>query len=312
MQLLSDVPPPPHPESSLSHLRSPLQTDPSGPTRSATLPATLSPPSATRRSQYASSGNASSYQTRDRDAKRSSYEAANAYPLPLHGGPPPSRYSYSPPSAQGAPVSPYPPQTRETRRGYPVAASNARTRTPDYRQSDYSQTLPPPPAPYSSGVNGHLPYPPGRDSSNPVYDDRYYSDPHRAPGFSPAATGYRASSGYPPPPPDSGYYHYQNGYSGLQFEQEQVGSQQPRRRRGNLPRDTTDILKTWFSEHLGHPYPTEEEKQMLCGRTGLAMTQISNWFINARRRRIPELMSQAQAEKQLRENSGESNSSSDN
>ena len=60
----------------------------------------------------------------------------------------------------------------------------------------------------------------------------------------------------------------------MQFEPEDMGNQVPRRRRGNLPRDTTDMLKQWFADHLAHPYPTEDEKQMLCRRTGLAMTQV--------------------------------------
>ena len=114
----------------------------------------------------------------------------------------------------------------------------------------------------------------------------------------------------------------------MQFESEDMTSQVPKKRRGNLPRDVTDMLKQWFEDHLAHPYPTEEEKQMLCRRTGLAMTQvstiarvrrdgtdtgeqISNWFINSRRRRVPELVQQAQTEKKLRERSGDTSSSSD-
>lgn len=114
----------------------------------------------------------------------------------------------------------------------------------------------------------------------------------------------------------------------MQFESEDMTSQVPKKRRGNLPRDVTDMLKQWFEEHIAHPYPTEEEKQMLCRRTGLAMTQvsrimrtwrrradigeqISNWFINSRRRRTPELTQQANAEKKLRERSGDTSSSSD-
>ena len=114
----------------------------------------------------------------------------------------------------------------------------------------------------------------------------------------------------------------------MQFESEDMTFQGPKKRRGNLPRDVTDMLKQWFEEHLAHPYPTEEEKQALCSRTGLAMTQvsvatrtwhecadireqISNWFINSRRRRVPELEQQATAEKKLRERSGDTSSSSD-
>ncbi|KAI1433128.1 hypothetical protein GGR50DRAFT_539495 [Xylaria sp. CBS 124048] len=69
-----------------------------------------------------------------------------------------------------------------------------------------------------------------------------------------------------------------------------------RRRRGNLPKETTEKLRAWFVDHLQHPYPTEDEKQELMRQTNLQMNQISNWFINARRRRLPALISNAQAE----------------
>ncbi|ODV89369.1 hypothetical protein CANCADRAFT_12200, partial [Tortispora caseinolytica NRRL Y-17796] len=57
-------------------------------------------------------------------------------------------------------------------------------------------------------------------------------------------------------------------------------------RRGNLPRAVTSILRDWLTAHYHHPYPTEGEKIMLMKSTGLSMSQISNWFINARRRRL--------------------------
>jgi hypothetical protein len=50
--------------------------------------------------------------------------------------------------------------------------------------------------------------------------------------------------------------------------------QKTKRRRGNLPKSTTDILKGWFHEHLDHPYPSEEEKQILMCRTRLTMCQV--------------------------------------
>lgn len=59
------------------------------------------------------------------------------------------------------------------------------------------------------------------------------------------------------------------------------------RRRGNLPKDVTNILRSWLSSHLGNPYPTEEDKHRLVDQTGLSLIQVSNWFINARRRSIP-------------------------
>ncbi|KAI9822997.1 MAG: hypothetical protein M1832_002651 [Thelocarpon impressellum] len=60
-----------------------------------------------------------------------------------------------------------------------------------------------------------------------------------------------------------------------------------KKRRGNLPKPTTDVLKAWFYDHIGHPYPNEKEKQELMLRTQLSMSQLSNWFINCRRRHLP-------------------------
>lgn len=47
-----------------------------------------------------------------------------------------------------------------------------------------------------------------------------------------------------------------------------------KRRRGNLPKPVTDILRAWFHEHLDHPYPSEEDKQMFMTRTGLSISQV--------------------------------------
>lgn len=47
-----------------------------------------------------------------------------------------------------------------------------------------------------------------------------------------------------------------------------------KRRRGNLPKHVTDTLRTWLTNHVAHPYPTEEEKQQLCQVTGLNMNQV--------------------------------------
>jgi hypothetical protein len=77
------------------------------------------------------------------------------------------------------------------------------------------------------------------------------------------------------------------------------GDTKQRKRRGNLPKETTDKLRAWFVAHLQHPYPTEDEKQELMRQTGLQMNQISNWFINARRRQLPTMISNARAESDM-------------
>jgi hypothetical protein len=65
-----------------------------------------------------------------------------------------------------------------------------------------------------------------------------------------------------------------------------------KRRRGNLPKAVTAILRDWLSRHKKHPYPTEEEKAALATETNLNLNQISNWFINARRRILQPMLEQ--------------------
>lgn len=63
-----------------------------------------------------------------------------------------------------------------------------------------------------------------------------------------------------------------------------------RKRRGNLPKSVTAVLKQWLVDHCRNPYPTETEKTGLKDKTGLTLNQISNWFINARRRLLPQIL----------------------
>lgn len=51
-----------------------------------------------------------------------------------------------------------------------------------------------------------------------------------------------------------------------------------------FPRAAVKILKDWMIAHHDHPYPTEEEKEVLGQQTGLSLSQISNWMANTRRR----------------------------
>ncbi|KAF9434703.1 hypothetical protein BGZ76_007570 [Entomortierella beljakovae] len=68
-----------------------------------------------------------------------------------------------------------------------------------------------------------------------------------------------------------------------------------RKRRGNLPKSVTAVLKSWLVQNATHPYPTEEEKTRLSEATQLSMNQISNWFINARRRILQPILVEAAA-----------------
>ena len=164
-----------------------------------------------------------------------------------------------------------------------------------------------------AGYQTRLAFPPEngiRAESSPVpYPRNGYAAYHPAPGPSP----------YPSPP--CGYAgHYADcmcnrGGAGMTVN----GDGKARKRRGNLPKETTDVLRRWFIAHLHHPYPTEEEKQALMKQTRLQISkaqsphanlngnarkrgkkkytnnnllltdQISNWFINARRRQMPVL-----------------------
>ncbi|KAI5949593.1 CUP9 [Candida jiufengensis] len=65
-----------------------------------------------------------------------------------------------------------------------------------------------------------------------------------------------------------------------------------RKTRNNLPKEITYILLRWLNDHLNHPYPNSFEKNQLMLSTGLNQQQLSNWFINARRRKIKSLKEQ--------------------
>jgi len=69
-------------------------------------------------------------------------------------------------------------------------------------------------------------------------------------------------------------------------------------RRGNLPKAATNILKKWLFDHLFHPYPTEDEKNSLSLQCGLTLNQISNWFINARRRTLQPMLESVRQQQQ--------------
>ncbi|KAF4313720.1 hypothetical protein GTA08_BOTSDO00775 [Botryosphaeria dothidea] len=63
-----------------------------------------------------------------------------------------------------------------------------------------------------------------------------------------------------------------------------------------LPEGATRILSHWLLARWNNPYPSPAEKRDLSHRTGLTISQISNWLANARRRKIkPQLQTPADA-----------------
>jgi hypothetical protein len=55
----------------------------------------------------------------------------------------------------------------------------------------------------------------------------------------------------------------------------------------NHPREAKEILQAWFYSHLhatGRPYPSNDVKEELVVQTGLTLKQITNFYINERKR----------------------------
>ncbi|XP_006639023.1 homeobox protein PKNOX1 isoform X1 [Lepisosteus oculatus] len=61
-------------------------------------------------------------------------------------------------------------------------------------------------------------------------------------------------------------------------------------KRGVLPKHATNVMRSWLFQHIGHPYPTEDEKKQIASQTNLTLLQVNNWFINARRRILQPML----------------------
>jgi hypothetical protein len=64
------------------------------------------------------------------------------------------------------------------------------------------------------------------------------------------------------------------------------------KKRGIFPKVATNVMRAWLFQHLTHPYPSEEQKKDLAEQTGLNLSQVNNWFINARRRIVQPMIDQ--------------------
>ena len=58
------------------------------------------------------------------------------------------------------------------------------------------------------------------------------------------------------------------------------------RKSSSLNPETVEYLKNWMMspEHIAHPYPTEQEKAEIMAETGIEIKQLTNWFVNNRKR----------------------------
>jgi hypothetical protein len=117
----------------------------------------------------------------------------------------------------------------------------------------------------------HSPYSQSMAQHSSMYEPRhnYYQEPQVAvyPGYDRLHDSYYARPSYP---------GYDNAYGDIRFQQH-VGLDHNafnRKRRGNLPKEATNILKDWFTANRQSPYPTEDQKMDLCSRTGLSLNQV--------------------------------------
>eukprot|EP00485_Elphidium_margaritaceum_P014949 CAMPEP_0202725838 /NCGR_PEP_ID=MMETSP1385-20130828/184305_1 /ASSEMBLY_ACC=CAM_ASM_000861 /TAXON_ID=933848 /ORGANISM="Elphidium margaritaceum" /LENGTH=730 /DNA_ID=CAMNT_0049392043 /DNA_START=130 /DNA_END=2322 /DNA_ORIENTATION=- len=51
------------------------------------------------------------------------------------------------------------------------------------------------------------------------------------------------------------------------------------------------VLRDWYETHTNNPYPSSNEKHLMCQLTGLTKYQVSRWFCNVRTRKPPPELS---------------------
>lgn len=74
--------------------------------------------------------------------------------------------------------------------------------------------------------------------------------------------------------------------SSLSSLKSKQGGSKALRKSSSLPGETVEYLKAWMMspDHVAHPYPTEQEKFLIMEDTGIELKQLTNWFVNNRKR----------------------------
>ncbi|ABN66947.2 predicted protein [Scheffersomyces stipitis CBS 6054] len=175
-----------------------------------------------------------------------------------------------------------------------ISHSTALTRSPLSHNSSpvYGTNTTPPPAPptlrhnSTNSYNLNVQYPPHQHQHIPhPHQPPHLYKTHSSPiGGIPTILGAHIHQGVQ-------HLHQRQQAHELDDERS-LSPGNKRKTRNNLPKEITYILLKWLNDHLSHPYPNSFEKNQLMMMTGLNQQQLSNWFINARRRKIKSLKEQ--------------------
>lgn len=138
---------------------------------------------------------------------------------------------------------------------------------PVFRAGNLGQTS------FEAPRSGAHTYPQLSNAYDPPVAQAYPGFPH---GYQAQARGqsFSGATGRERTPFSATSHHYtSNSNFAYGVEMAESGNEsKQRKRRGNLPKETTDKLRAWFHAHIQHPYPTEDEKQELMRQTGLQMS----------------------------------------
>lgn len=264
---------------------------------------TFHPPSAPFRSDPPSPEHSQIGNSTEAFDNMSARSVDSTYPLPRHHRQDSSWTSASP---YAEIASPYGSQQRMSCPSQaPFPSSRASPSLPPIRDlnrmNNFDSSFPSSTSSYPQAYGPSAGSPTGQDSfCFPTDRPAYYDAPHRYGHSYPQTNRLNAPQmdfpRYPPSPYDyrTGVA-YQSPYGPVDYAPSPTGLHHPssptvaidadtrnRRRRGNLPKQVTEVLRQWFLAHLDHPYPTEEEKQQFMTKTGLTIAQVWSLYMLGR------------------------------